>query len=175
MNRLLSTLTVLLLFTVGFGWSTATAQDMGNPPENDGPTVVDVAIESDDFNILVEALQVTGLDAALQGEGPFTILAPNDEAFEALGDDLERLMEEENIEELANILSYHVVTAEAYAEDIAEMTDAPTVTGQSVGISAEDDVITLSGSNSAEVVQADIEASNGVIHVIDTVLLPPGE
>lgn len=170
MYRLLSTLTVALLLVAGFSMS-ATAQDMGG--ENDSTTVVDVAVQSDDFNILVEALQVTGLDAALQGDGPFTVLAPTDEAFEELGDELNRLLQEENIEELANILSYHVITAEAFADDIAEMDEAPTVSGQSVGISVEGDAITLSGANSAQVVQADIDASNGVIHVIDTVLLPP--
>jgi len=170
MHRLLSTLTAVFLLVAGFSLS-ANAQDMG--AENDSTTVVDVAVQADDFNILVDALQATGLDTALQGEGPFTVLAPTDEAFEALGDELNRLLQEENIEELADILSYHVITAEAYAEDVAGMTEAPTVQGQPISISAEEGTVTVSGSNSAQVVQTDIEASNGVIHVIDTVLLPP--
>lgn len=169
MHRLLSTLTAVFLLVAGFSLS-ANAQDAA---PNDSTTVVDVAVAADDFNILVEALQATGLDAALQGEGPFTVLAPTDEAFEALGDELDRLLQEENLEELANILSYHVITAEALAEDVAGMTEAPTVLGQPISISVENGSVTVSGSNSAQVVQTDIDASNGVIHVIDTVLLPP--
>lgn len=172
MTRLLSSvLTVLLV--VGLSIVPATAQEAPPPAEHDGPTVVDVAVEADDFNILVEALQVTGLDAALQGDGPFTILAPTDAAFEELGAELERLLQEENINELIDILSYHVVTAEAYAADVAEMTEAPTVQGQPIAISVEGDAVTLSGQNDAQVIETDLEASNGVIHVIDAVLLPP--
>ena len=171
MKSLFSTFAASLLLVAGFAAAPATAQDMGQPAE--GPTVVDVAVEADDFNLLVEALQATGLDAALQGDGPFTVLAPTDEAFEALGEELERLLQKENIQELVDILSYHVVPAEAYAESVVEMEEAPTVLGTPIGIMVDNGTVTLSGANSAQVIQTDIEASNGVIHVIDTVLLPP--
>ena len=169
MNRLLSSLAALLLLVGGLGVSNANAQAAAN----DSTNVVEVAVSAEGFDTLVAALQATGLDQALQGEGPFTILAPTDEAFAALGDELDRLLEEENLNELAEILSYHVIPAEAFAEDVVGMSEAPTALGPNVGISVDEGTVTLSGANSAQVVQTDIDASNGVIHVIDTVLLPP--
>jgi uncharacterized surface protein with fasciclin (FAS1) repeats len=170
MTRLLSSFAALLLLVGGIGLSDAKAQAV-----NDTTNVVEVAVAADGFDTLVTALQATGLDEVLQGEGPFTILAPTDDAFAALGDELNRLLEEDNLDELADILSYHVIPAEAFAEDVVGMTEAPTVLGPNVGISVNDGTVTLSGANSAQVVQTDIDASNGVIHVIDTVLLPPEE
>ena len=171
MYRVLSSLAAVLLLVAGLSLSDATAQTATNDTTN----VVEVAVAADGFDTLVAALQATGLDQTLQGEGPFTILAPTDEAFAALGDELDRLLQEENLDQLADILSYHVIPAEAYAEDVVGMSEAPTVLGPNVGIMVNDGTVTLSGSNSANVVQTDIPASNGVIHVIDAVLLPPSD
>lgn len=171
MYRVLSSLAAVLLLVAGVSLSDATAQTTANDTTN----VVEVAVAADGFDTLVAALQATGLDQTLQGEGPFTILAPTDEAFAALGDEVDRLLQEENLDELADILSYHVIPAEAYAEDVVGMSEAPTVLGPNVGIMVNDGTVTLSGSNSANVVQTDIAASNGVIHVIDAVLLPPSD
>nr|WP_279310896.1 fasciclin domain-containing protein [Salinibacter ruber] len=149
----------------------AVAQGYG---DGEQPDIVDTAVEADDFNTLAQALEAAGLVEALKGEGPFTVFAPTDAAFDALPDgQLESLLQPENREQLQAILQYHVVGGKATASDVTSMSAAPTLEGRSVQIQVDDGTVRLMGQNSASVVQTDIEASNGVIHVIDSVLLPP--
>lgn len=135
-----------------------------------GPDVLDVALEADDFNTLVTAVIEADLVRALKGDGPFTVFAPTDAAFAALPEGtLESLLADK--EQLANILLYHVVSGKVMAEDVVTMDGAmvDTLLGEEIKISIEDGMVYI---NEAQVVITDIEASNGVIHVIDTVLVP---
>ncbi|MEN9222790.1 MAG: fasciclin domain-containing protein [Thermostichus sp. BF3_bins_97] len=134
-------------------------------------TIVDVAVEAGSFTTLTQALEAAGLVETLSGEGPFTVFAPTDEAFAALPEGtLEQLLLPENRETLIQILTYHVVPGEALSTSL-EAGEVTTVEGSPVEISLADGVMV----NDANVVTADIEASNGVIHVIDKVILPPQE
>ncbi|MCE2880956.1 MAG: fasciclin domain-containing protein [Planctomycetaceae bacterium] len=134
-------------------------------------TVVDVAAKNGSFNTLVAAVKAAGLVETLSGKGPFTILAPTDAAFAKLpAGTLEMLLKPENKKQLAEILSYHVVPGvAAYSDAVVKMTEVPTVLGSTVAVKVSGDKVMLNGAN---VVAVDVEASNGVIHVIDTVLLP---
>jgi len=134
-------------------------------------TVVDVAVKNGSFNTLVAAIKAAGLVETLSGKGPFTILAPTDEAFAKLPPGtLEMLLKPENKKQLVDILTYHVVPGvAAYSDSVAKMTEVPTVLGSPVAVKVVDGKVMLNG---ATVVAADVEASNGVIHVIDAVLLP---
>ncbi len=134
-------------------------------------TIVDVAVEAGSFTTLTQALEAAGLVDVLSGEGPFTVFAPTDEAFAALPEGtLEELLLPENREQLIQILTYHVVPGEVLSTSL-EAGEVTTVEGSPVEISLADGVMV----NDANVVTADIEASNGVIHVIDKVILPPQE
>jgi uncharacterized surface protein with fasciclin (FAS1) repeats len=138
--------------------------------------IVETAQQADNFETLVQALQAADLAEALKGEGPFTVFAPTDEAFAALPDgQLESLLQPENKGQLQAILQYHVVSGAVPASKVTGMSSAETLEGRSVQIQVEDGTVTLMGQNEATVVNTDIEASNGVIHVIDSVLLPPEE
>jgi len=132
--------------------------------------IVDTAVEAGSFNTLVAAVQAAGLVDTLKGEGPFTVFAPTDEAFAALPEGtVEDLLKPENKDQLVAVLTYHVVAGKVMSGDLAgKKTDAATVQGQNIMIDATDGVMV----NEASVVSADIETSNGVIHVIDKVLLP---
>ncbi len=132
--------------------------------------IVDTAVEAGSFTTLVAAVEAAGLVETLKGEGPFTVFAPTDEAFAALPEGtVENLLKPENKDQLVSILTYHVLPGKVMAGDIAGQTLEPeTVQGSTVSIDATDGV-TIDG---ATVVQADIEASNGVIHVIDQVIIP---
>ncbi len=138
--------------------------------EADAPgTIVDIAAGAPDFSTLVAAAQAAGLVDTLNGEGPFTVFAPTDEAFAALPEGLvDALLLPENKDVLTKILTYHVVPGTVMAADIADG-DVATVEGQNVTLSTADGVTV----NGATVVQADIVASNGVVHVIDAVIVPP--
>ena len=141
---------------------------------NEQPNIVETAVQADGFDTLVQALKAADLAEALQGEGPFTVFAPTDEAFAALPDGkLESLLQPENRDQLQAILRYHVVSGSAMASDVTGMDAAPTLEGRSIQFQVDDGTVNLMGQNAATVVKADIEASNGVIHVIDSVLLPP--
>ena len=132
--------------------------------------IVDTAVKAGSFNTLVAAVQAAGLAETLKGEGPFTVFAPTDDAFAKLpAGTLDDLLKPENKDKLAAILTYHVVSGKVMAKDVATMKMAETVNGQSVTVSMEGDAVMI---DSAKVVQADVECSNGVIHVIDTVILP---
>jgi len=131
--------------------------------------IVDTAVADGRFTTLVAAVQAAGLEETLRGDGPFTVLAPTDDAFAKLpAGTVPSLLRD--IPALSDILLYHVIGAEVYSEDVAGLASATTVQGQPVAI-------TVSGGNvfvnDAQVVITDVQASNGVIHVIDTVILPP--
>lgn len=132
-------------------------------------TIVDVAIAGG-FDTLVAAVQAAGLVETLSGEGPFTVFAPTDEAFAALPEGtLDALLADP--EALADILTYHVVSGKVLAADVVGLTSATTVQGSDIAISVVDGSVLL--NDSATVTATDVEASNGVIHVIDAVILPP--
>lgn len=132
--------------------------------------IVDVAAENGSFNTLVAAVKAAGLVETLKGEGPFTVFAPTDEAFAKLPEGtVEMLLKPENKDKLVAVLSYHVVPGKAMAADVVTIDKATTVLGQDVMVKLMDDKVMI---NNAAVIAADVEASNGVIHVIDTVLLP---
>ena len=133
--------------------------------------IVDTATEAGSFSTLLAAADAAGLVETLKGEGPFTIFAPTDEAFAALPEGtVEKLLMPENKDQLVSILTYHVIPGKVMSGDIAgEEMMVETVEGAEIDVNATDGVMV----NDATVVQADIEASNGVIHVIDSVVMPP--
>jgi uncharacterized surface protein with fasciclin (FAS1) repeats len=132
--------------------------------------IVDTAVSAGSFNTLVAAVKAAGLAETLKGEGPFTVFAPTDDAFAKLpAGTLEDLLKPENKDRLSAILTYHVVSGRVMAKDAITMKEAKTVNGQSVMVSMEADTVMI---DNAKVVKSDIECSNGVIHVIDTVILP---
>ena len=132
--------------------------------------IVDTAAGAGQFETLVAAVKAADLVDTLKGEGPFTVFAPTDEAFGALPEGtVASLLEPENQEQLQSILTYHVVPGKIMAEDAMAADSATTVQGQDITITTMDGSVMI---NDATVVQADIEASNGVIHVIDSVLMP---
>ena len=131
--------------------------------------IVDTAVGAGSFGTLVAAVQAAGLVETLKGEGPFTVFAPTDEAFSALPEGtVEELLKPENKEKLAGILTYHVVPGAVMSTDLSNEMMVTTVQGSNVKIMTEGGV-TVDGAN---VVTPDIKASNGVIHVIDAVILP---
>ena len=132
--------------------------------------IVDTAVAAGNFKTLAAALKAAGLVDTLKGAGPFTVFAPTDEAFAKLpAGTVEDLLKPENKGKLAAILTYHVVPAKAMAKDVTGMKTAKTVNGKDLNLKVDGDKVMI---NTATVTKADIEASNGVIHVIDTVLLP---
>ena len=132
--------------------------------------IVDTAVAAGSFKTLTTALKAAGLVETLKGPGPFTVFAPTDEAFAKLpAGTLESLLKPENKAKLAGILTYHVVAGKVMAADVVKLTSAKTVNGQSVKIAVDGGKVKVDGAN---VVKTDIGASNGVIHVIDAVLLP---
>ena len=131
--------------------------------------IVDTAIGADDFNTLVAAVQAAGLVDTLKGEGPFTVFAPTDAAFAALPEGtVEMLLKPENKDQLVAILTYHVVAGKVMSGDLSDDMAATTVQGSDIMIDLDNGVMV----NDATVVSADIEADNGVIHIIDKVIMP---
>lgn len=138
-------------------------------PERRAGTVVEVAKSAGSFKTLVAAIEAAGLAGTLSGEGPFTVFAPTDEAFAKLPEGtVEALLKPENKAKLVSILTYHVVPANVPAKSVRTM-PAPTVGGQRLDVVAKDGKVTVDGAN---VVKTDVMATNGVIHVIDRVLMP---
>lgn len=130
--------------------------------------IVDTAVAAGDFNTLVTAVKAAGLVETLKGEGPFTVFAPTDAAFAKVPTDtLNALLADKAA--LANVLTYHIVAGKVMAADVVKLTSAETVQGQAVSIEVKDGKVYVDG---AQVVTTDIKASNGVIHVIDAVILP---
>ena len=132
--------------------------------------IVDTAVSAGSFNTLVAAVKAADPVDTLKGKGPFTVFAPTDDAFAKLpAGTLDDLLKPENKDKLASILTYHVVPGKVMAKDVAAMKMAETVNGQSfmVGMEGQDVMV-----DKANVIQADIKCSNGIIHVIDSVILP---
>lgn len=133
-------------------------------------TVVETAIAADGFGTLVAAVKAAGLVETLSGEGPFTVLAPTDEAFAKLpAGTIDMLLKPENKAKLVKILTYHVIPTKAMAATVVTLTEAGTVQGGKVKIMVKDGTVYV---NKSKVIKTDIDCSNGVIHVIDTVLMP---
>jgi len=151
----------LFIFTITTnGWATS----------SDKKDIVDTAVAAGSFNTLAKALTAAGLVETLKGKGPFTVFAPTDEAFAKLpAGTLDDLLKPENKEKLKGILTYHVVSGKVMAKDVIKLKTAKTVNGQELKITAMDGTVMV---DNAKVAKTDIMCSNGVIHVIDAVLLP---
>lgn len=153
-----------LVVALGLTGSALQAADKAPPKD-----IVDTAVAAGSFKTLAAALEAADLIETLKGDGPFTVFAPTDEAFAKLPKGtVESLLKPENKAKLAGILTYHVVAGKVLAKDVVKLSKAKTVQGSEVKIDATEGV----KINDATVTQADVAASNGVIHVIDTVLLP---
>lgn len=147
--------------------------NQNNEQDHDHHNIVEVASDTDNLSTLVTAIQAAGLVETLSGDGPFTVFAPTNEAFEALPDGtLESLLEPENRDMLVDILTYHVVAGEVMSGDLSDGMMTETIQGSQISISLSDAGVSI---NNASVVSADVEASNGVVHVIDSVIMPPEE
>ncbi|MEM8662024.1 MAG: fasciclin domain-containing protein, partial [Pseudomonadota bacterium] len=134
------------------------------------PTVVEIAAGNPDFSTLVAAVQAADLVDALSAEGPFTVFPPTNEAFAALPEGtVDMLLLPENKDKLVAILTYHVVPGKVMAAEVVEMTEATTLEGDTIAIAVTDEGVTVDGAN---VIATDIVGSNGVIHVIDAVIMP---
>ena len=132
--------------------------------------IVDTAVAAGDFNTLAAALQAAGLVDTLKGDGPFTVFAPTDEAFAKLpAGTVDNLLKPENKDQLIAVLTYHVVPGKVTAEQVVGLNTATTVNGQNIDIKVMDGTVHI---DNATVAAADVMASNGVIHVIDEVILP---
>lgn len=152
---------VFSLMLIGFAQATSC---------NDQKDIVDTAVGAGSFNTLVAAVKAADLVDTLKGTGPFTVFAPTDAAFAKLpAGTLDDLLKPENKAKLQAILTYHVVPGKVMAADVVKLKSAKTVQGQELTITVEGDTVTV---NNAKVEKTDIACSNGVIHVIDTVLLP---
>ncbi len=154
--------------------STETTMESEEAMADEPGTIVDVAVANGDFTTLVAAVQAADLVDTLNGEGPFTVFAPTDEAFaaalDALGLTAEELLADTDL--LTSVLTYHVIPGEVMAETVVTLDgeSVTTVNGNDVTIGVDGDAVTV---NDANVIAVDVDASNGVIHVIDAVLLPP--
>ena len=151
-----------LAATVAFGSSSAAFA------ASHSKDIVDTAVGAGTFTTLVAAVTAAGLVETLKGPGPFTVFAPTDEAFKALGTTVDDLLKPENKDKLIAILTYHVVAGKVMAADLKDGMEAKTVNGETVMIDLDNGAMV----DDAKVVTAYIEATNGVIHVIDKVILP---
>lgn len=155
------------LVSLGGVFAAVAATLLITAPARAADDIVDTAVAAGSFKTLVTALKAAGLVEALKADGPFTVFAPSDEAFAKVPKDvLEGLLADK--ERLAAVLKYHVVAGKVMAADAAKLKSAKTLTGQNLSIDAKGGV----KINGAKVVKADIKCANGVIHVIDTVLIP---
>jgi uncharacterized surface protein with fasciclin (FAS1) repeats len=159
---------ILAAALVGFVTAPALQAEVIKAPATD---IVDTAVAAGSFKILAAALQAAGLIDALKAKGPFTVFAPTDEAFANLPKGtVEDLLKPENKDKLKGILLYHVVSGKIASRSIRGSASPKTLQGSSLDVNGSKEGVTVNG---AKVTSADIKASNGVIHVIDTVLLPP--
>ena len=132
--------------------------------------IVETAVGAGSFDTLVAAVQAAGLVDALKAEGPLTVFAPTDEAFAKLPEGtVENLLKPENVEQLRSILTYHVVSGKVMASQVSDGLTAPSLNGQNLSFTVDESGASVSG---AGIVATDVAASNGVIHVIDTVMIP---
>lgn len=161
---------ILIIMTVMFSTLVMLSPVKAGDHGMDKGDIVDVAVGNGSFTTLVAAVKAAGLVDTLKSEGPFTVFAPTDDAFAKLPDGtVEMLLKPENKDKLVAILTYHVVSGEVMAADVVKLDKAKTVQGQDVMIAVKDNKVMV---NNAQVIAADVKASNGVIHVIDTVILP---
>jgi uncharacterized surface protein with fasciclin (FAS1) repeats len=152
-------------YAAGCGSYDATASKYG-----EGSDIITTAVDAGSFNTLAAALTAAGLVDVLKGDGPFTVFAPTDDAFAKLpAGTVESLLKPENKDQLISILTYHVVPGKVEAADVVKLDSAKTVQGGKVAIDVRDGNVFV---DQAKVVQTDVGASNGVIHVIDSVILP---
>lgn len=172
MTRLVRTTVPLVtaaLLVVGMAASLPAVAD-GHTSASEKGDIVDVAVSAGQFSTLATALEAADLVTTLKGDGPFTVFAPTDAAFAALPEGtLESLLKPENRDQLISILTYHVVPGKVMAADVVKLSESATVNGANVAIKIADGNVLI---NEATVVATDVEASNGVIHVIDKVILP---
>ena len=153
---------VLGLLVVGMGMTTVASQSKD---------IVDTAVSNGSFKTLAAALKAAGLVETLKGSGPFTVFAPTDAAFAKLpAGTVETLLKPENKDRLRRVLTYHVVSGKVGSTEVTKLSSAKAVSGDAIAIAVKDGKVMV---NNATVVTADVAASNGVIHVIDTVILPP--
>ena len=132
--------------------------------------IVDTAVSAGIFETLVAAVSAAGLVDTLKGEGPLTLFAPNDAAFAKLpSGTVESLLKPENIDQLVAILTYHVIPGRILSGELPAIANVATVQGSTIEVKKDDEVVTV---NQATVIQADVEATNGVIHIIDQVIIP---
>ena len=144
---------------------------MSAVPRTVGGDVVDTAVAAGKFKTLVAAVTAAGLVDTLKGPGPFTVFAPTDDAFAKLpAGTVEDLLKPENKAKLTAILTYHVVPGKVMAADVVKVKSAKTVNGAEVPVAVAGDVVTLNGSS--KITKTDIATSNGVIHIIDSVMIP---
>jgi uncharacterized surface protein with fasciclin (FAS1) repeats len=169
-NILLTFAATAALAAPAFAGDSAGTVKMDHHAEMQGD-IVETAINAGSFTTLVAAVQAAGLVETLQGEGPFTVFAPTDEAFAALGEDtINSLLLPENRDQLVSILTYHVVPGEYFAGDLAgQSLSVASVQGDTIDIDATGSSVMIDG---ATVISADVDASNGVIHVINEVIMP---
>ena len=157
------------LILIATAFAAALALPINNASAGEGKTIVGVAAGAGQFNTLVAAVKAAGLVDTLNGAGPFTVFAPTDEAFAKLpAGTVETLLKPENKQKLVAILTYHVLAGKVMAADVKTMA-AKTVNGKEASIKVDVGKVTIGAAN---VVKTDIAASNGVIHVIDAVLIP---
>ncbi len=157
------------LILIATAFAAALALPINNASAGEGKTIVGVAAGAGQFNTLVAAVKAAGLVDTLNGAGPFTVFAPTDEAFAKLpAGTVETLLKPENKHKLVAILTYHVLAGKVMAADVKTMA-AKTVNGKEASIKVDGGKVTIGAAN---VVKTDIAASNGVIHVIDAVLIP---
>jgi uncharacterized surface protein with fasciclin (FAS1) repeats len=162
-------LAILFISITGFAASAQTQM----ASKSKSMDIVDLAISQANLSTLVAAVKAGGLVETLKGKGPFTVFAPTNEAFAALpAGTLESLLKPENKDQLVKILTYHVVSGKVMSTDLKDGMSAKTVEGSEVKISISKDGVKV---NDAKVITADVNASNGVVHVIDKVILPPSK
>lgn len=161
---------IVSLIALGFtaSMSAIAAGDYGMKKKQ--ADIVDTAVAAGQFNTLAAALEAADLVGTLKGEGPFTVFAPTDDAFAKLPEGtVENLLKPENRDQLVAVLTYHVVPGKVMAADVVNLSEAKTVNGSDIAISVKGDSVRI---DDATVVATDVAASNGVIHIIDSVILP---
>jgi len=156
-----------IAIALSLAFLTALGANAASPEKRD---IVDTAVAAGNFNTLAAALKAAGLVDTLKGPGPFTVFAPTDEAFAKLpAGTVDDLLKPENHDKLVSILTYHVVPGRVLAKDVVKLHEAKTVNGKDVKITTASGKVMVGNAN---VVKTDIVCSNGVIHVIDSVILP---
>ena len=164
--------TLMIALTIGsFLIAGNTQAQCGSDSKKTAANIVDVAVSTDFLSTLVAAVKAGDMVETLQGDGPFTVFAPTNEAFEALPEGtLDMLLMPENKDKLVKVLTYHVVSGKVKSTDLSDGMNARSVEGSEIMVKVSDKSVKV---NDAQVTSADIMASNGVVHVIDRVILPP--